>query len=117
MRSPLHKLFGQRLRDLRAEQGLRATDMAALLDVDTSHYYGIEAGRNSPSFELLLALSKALRVDESDLFTWPGAGPRHDLREQIRIGPPTAMAQLRETLEELAPLADPTPSGRKKPRK
>ncbi len=116
MRSPLNKLFGQRVRELRLEQGLRAADMAALLDVDTSHYYGIEAGRNSPSFDLLLALSKALRVDESDLFTFPGAGPRHDLREQIRIGPPPALAELRERLEAIAPLPD-RAAPRKKPRK
>ena len=117
MRSPLNKLFGQRVRELRLEQGLRATDMAALLDVDTSHYYGIEAGRNSPSFDLMLALSKALRVDESDLFTWPGAGPRHDLREQIRIGPPPALAELRTKLEEIAPLPDRGHAPRKKPKK
>jgi transcriptional regulator with XRE-family HTH domain len=117
MRSPLNKLFGQRVRELRLDQGLRATDMAALLDVDTSHYYGIEAGRNSPSFELLLALSKALRVDESDLFTWPGAGPRHDLREQIRVGPPPALAELRTKLEEIAPLAERAHPTRKKPKK
>jgi transcriptional regulator with XRE-family HTH domain len=117
MRSPLNKLFGQRIRDLRLEQGLRATDMAALLDVDTSHYYGIEAGRNSPSFELLLALSKALRVDESDLFTWPGAGPRHDLREQVRIGAGPALAELRSQLEAIAPLPDRGQAPRKKPKK
>jgi transcriptional regulator with XRE-family HTH domain len=117
MRSPLNKLFGQRVRELRVEQGLRATDMAALLGVDSSHYYGIEAGRNSPSFDLMLALSKALRVDESDLFTWPGAGPRHDLREQIRIGSPTALAELRTKLEEIAPLVARPQSPRKKPKK
>ena len=117
MRSPLNKLFGQRVRELRLEQGLRATDVAANLGVDSSHYYGIEAGRNSPSFELLIALSKVLRVDESDLFTWPGAGPRHDLREQIRIGPPPARAELRATLETIAPLPERPPSTRKKPKK
>jgi transcriptional regulator with XRE-family HTH domain len=117
MRTPLTRLFGQRIRELRLEQGLRATDVAAHLGVDSSHYYGIEAGRNSPSFEVLLAMSKVLRVDEADLFTWPGTGPRHDLREQIRVGPPPALAELRTTLEAIAPLPERDPAPRKKPKK
>lgn len=116
MRSAFTKLLGQRIHELRLEQGLRATDVAVLLDIDVSHYYGIEAGRNSPSLEVLQALSKALRVDESDLFTFPGTGPRHDLREQIRIGSPLALSELREKLEAIAPLPE-AETTRKKPRK
>jgi transcriptional regulator with XRE-family HTH domain len=117
MGSPLKKLFGQRVRELRLEAGWRATDMAAHLGVDSSHYYGIEAGRNSPSWDVLIAMSKALRVDESDLFTWPGTSPRHDLRERIRVGPPLALSELRATLEEIAPLPVRPPTTRKKPKK
>ena len=94
----IHKLFGHRVRQLREEQQLGATDVAALIGCDVSHYYSIERGAHPPSFALLLAIAKTFKVDEADLFTWPGSGVRHDLREQVRLTPPPALAALKAAL-------------------
>jgi transcriptional regulator with XRE-family HTH domain len=94
----IHKLFGARVRRLREEQQLGAADVAALIGCDVSHYYSIERGAHPPSFALVLAIAKTFKVDEADLFTWPGAGIRHDLREQVRLATPAALAAIKAAL-------------------
>jgi transcriptional regulator with XRE-family HTH domain len=96
----IHKLFGERIRQLRAEQNLSAVDVAALVGCDVSHYYSIERGSHPPSFALLLAIAKVLKVDEADLFSWPGNGLRHDLREQLRLVPPSSLSDFKEAVDE-----------------
>ncbi len=106
MRS-IHKLFGQRVRQLREEQRLGAADVAALIGCDVSHYYSIERGAHPPSFALLVAIAKVFKVDEADLFTWPGSGLRHDLREQLRLVAPPSLSELKEAFADVT-------SGRRK---
>jgi transcriptional regulator with XRE-family HTH domain len=96
----IHKLFGARIRQLREEQKLSAVDVAALIGCDVSHYYSIERGTHPPSFALLVAIAKVLKVDEADLFIWPGNGLRHDLREQIRLVSPPSLGEVKEALDE-----------------
>jgi transcriptional regulator with XRE-family HTH domain len=107
MRS-IHKLFGARVRTLRREQQLRAIDVAALIGCDPSYYYSIERGDSAPSFALLMAIAKSLKVDESELFTWPGTGLRHDLRELLRQAPNATLPELKAQLESLVPAKPPT---------
>jgi transcriptional regulator with XRE-family HTH domain len=95
----IHKLFGGRVRQLREEQKLSAVDVAALVGCDVSHYYSIERGTHPPSFALLLAIAKVLKVDEADLFIWPGSGLRHDLHEQIRHVPAPSLSEVKEALD------------------
>ena len=45
-----------------------------------------------------MAIAKTFKVDEADLFTWPGSGLRHDLREQVRLATPPALAALKAAL-------------------
>jgi transcriptional regulator with XRE-family HTH domain len=106
----IHKLFGARIRKLREEQKLSAVDVAALIGCDVSHYYSIERGTHPPSFALLLAIAKVLKVDEADLFIWPGSGLRHDLREQIRVIPAPSLSEVKAALDELATRAPKTRS-------
>jgi transcriptional regulator with XRE-family HTH domain len=94
----IHKLFGSRVRQLREEQELGAADVAALIGCDVSHYYAIERGTHPPSFALILAIAKTFKVDEADLFTWPGSGVRHDLRERVRLATAHALGSLKATL-------------------
>jgi transcriptional regulator with XRE-family HTH domain len=94
----IHKLFGSRVRQLREEQQLGAADVAALIGCDVSHYYAIERGTHPPSFALLVAIAKTFKVDEADLFTWPGSGVRHELREQVRLASPHLLGALKSSL-------------------
>lgn len=94
----IHKLFGNRVRQLREEQHMGAAEVAVHIGCDVSHYYSIERGAHPPSFALLLAIAKTFKVDEADLFTWPGSGLRHDLREQVRLATPPALAAIKAAL-------------------
>jgi transcriptional regulator with XRE-family HTH domain len=117
MRS-IHKLFGARVRILRREQQLRAIDVAALIGCDPSYYYSIERGDSAPSFALLMAIAKTLKVDEAELFTWPGAGLRHDVRELVRQAPNAMLPELKAQLEEMVPTTpSKTPAKHKPPRR
>jgi len=107
----IHKLFGSRVRQLREQEQLGAADVAALVGCDVSHYYAIERGTHPPSFALIVAIAKTFKVDEADLFTWPGSGIRHDLREQIRLAPPQALGPLKTTLgHPIAPSSSTPPT-------
>ena len=103
MRS-IHQHFGDRLRALREEQQLKVIEMAALVGLDSSFYYSLERGDDAPSFATIMAIAKALKVDEADLFTWPDAGGlRHQLRELLRLAPNGILQELKRHLESLIP--------------
>jgi transcriptional regulator with XRE-family HTH domain len=69
-----------------------------------AHLYAVERGTSWPSVELLLALAKIYKVDEADFFVWPGKGPRHDAREQVRLGSPQTLAALLGGLPAVTPM-------------
>jgi transcriptional regulator with XRE-family HTH domain len=84
----LDKRLSTRLRALRKEQGLTVKRVAALLDVSEQHVHGIEGGYGSqPSLNAIEDLARIYKVDEADLFVFPGEGLRHDIREELRRVP------------------------------
>jgi transcriptional regulator with XRE-family HTH domain len=100
----LLKIFGERLRQLRKEQGLSVAEVAAAVDCDVSSIYSIEKGRHAPSFQRLLELAELLKCDELDLLCFPTQHPRHELIELSRnapLGTVTAMkAACQKVLEQ-----------------
>jgi transcriptional regulator with XRE-family HTH domain len=93
--------FGARLKQLREEQQLRAPDVAALVGVDVSHIYNIEAGRTGPSFDLQVALAMVYKVDLADLFVFPDLHPRHAARELIRFTPSAKLDEVRAAIQRV----------------
>lgn len=63
--------IGSRLRELRNRKGLTQAALGNLVGVGQSTIGNIEAGFSNPSWELALALSKALDVTLNDLATSP----------------------------------------------
>lgn len=104
---PVSKLLGARIKELRLEQHMSAIEVAAHLDVDSSHYYAIERGTANPSLAGIIALAKAFKVDELDLFVWPGTGARADLHEVVRRVPNASLAELKQQLEKHVPAKAP----------
>lgn len=56
-------LFGARLRKARISRGLSQAELAAQVGVIQAHISHLEVGRYTPSFDLLLKITEALRVD------------------------------------------------------
>ncbi len=90
------RMFGERLKLLREERGLSVRGVARALDLHATTIYGIEAGRQAPSFILVGRLAALLHVDEVDLFTFPQTGVRHELIDLTRSSPLARLLELRE---------------------
>ena len=78
-------LFGQLLRATRKAHRLKLGQLAEKADTGVKHLGRIERGEKQPSFELIIALAKAMNVSPSVLFEFDDAraDPKF-LREQLR---------------------------------
>ena len=64
----LRHQFGKRLKAIRHQRGLTQEEFAELVGISVDFLSLIERGLNSPSFEVLEQMSRALRVPVMDLF-------------------------------------------------
>ncbi|MCJ7843116.1 helix-turn-helix domain-containing protein [Lederbergia sp. NSJ-179] len=55
-------VLGERLRDLRVENGYKQVDLAKLLNVTTTAYGYYEQGRNEPSLESIIKIANFYKV-------------------------------------------------------
>lgn len=62
------KLFGQRIRDLRAERGLNQEELAEKVGVFRTYMSRIETGVANPTLTMVYALADALDVEVVALF-------------------------------------------------
>lgn len=61
--------LGERIRVLREKSGLTQQELAEIVRVESPSYISkIERGTTSPSYELLMRMAKALKVELKDLF-------------------------------------------------
>jgi transcriptional regulator with XRE-family HTH domain len=93
--------LGERLKELREEQGLKAHEVAAIVGIDVTHLYNIEAARANASVDLLVALATTYKVDVADLFTFPRLHARHALREWARLTPAAKLDEAKAALERV----------------
>ena len=61
------KLFGQKLKEIRAKKKMSQGDIARALSVDRSYISGIERGVRNPSLKNIERLARALNVELSEL--------------------------------------------------
>jgi len=78
----LRKLFGKRLRELRADRGYNQLYLATLASVSEDFISLIERGISQPSFETIEALAESLERDVATMFTFPGQAVD---RKQVRM--------------------------------
>lgn len=61
--------FGERVRNIRKEKGIKQEQLAELIGKTTEHVSFIERGERSPSFEVIIELANALNVKVSNLMS------------------------------------------------
>jgi transcriptional regulator with XRE-family HTH domain len=66
-------LFGQLLRATRKARKLRLGQLAEKADTGVKHLGRVERGEKQPSFELIIALAKAMNVSPSVFFRFEDA--------------------------------------------
>lgn len=69
----LREQFGRRLKQIRADMGRSQESFAELIGISVDFLSLIERGRNSPSFNKLERIAKALRKPVWYLFTFDSA--------------------------------------------
>lgn len=62
-------LFGDKIKDLREEQGLIQRQLAAFLEIDTPMFSKIERGDRRAKREQVIKLAKYLQQDEKEMLT------------------------------------------------
>lgn len=62
-------LFGDRIRELRDEQGVLQRQLAALLEIDTPMFSKIERGDRRAKREQVVKLAQYLHQDEKKMLT------------------------------------------------
>ena len=62
-------VFGNKIRELRAEQGVLQRQLAALLEIDRPMFSKIERGDRRAKREQVIKLAQYLHQDEKDMLT------------------------------------------------
>jgi transcriptional regulator with XRE-family HTH domain len=98
--------FANRLRTIRGEKGLTQEQLAERIGKTTEHISFLERAERSPSFEVILDLSRALGVPASALLDDQETGLA--ISETLGIAPITY--PLPETVQEIPPAKEPQQS-------
>ncbi len=62
------KYIGARIKELRKLKGLKQSELAELVGIDSKHMSKLECGRCFPSFDLLSKIAKILDKSIADFF-------------------------------------------------
>ena len=63
-------LLGKRVAQLRINRGLTQDKLAELTNYSTNHIAKLESARTNPSFDLIVAIAKALQIEIKELFSF-----------------------------------------------
>ena len=86
--------IGQRIKRERLEHGLTQRELADAVEVGVPHISKVEAGRESPSDELLTKVAGALDLDADELLLVARRLPS-DLMEKLAVNPTESLEHLR----------------------
>jgi transcriptional regulator with XRE-family HTH domain len=64
---PVKVIFGKVIRQLRDEKKITQEKLAELADIDRTYIYRLEAGKRSPSLDVLFRIADALRISPGHL--------------------------------------------------
>ena len=64
----IQKVFGDRCKELRLQQGLSQEKFAISIDMDRTYYASVEAGKRNISLQNIKKISNGLGISISELF-------------------------------------------------
>jgi len=65
-----HQLFGNRIKELRTQEGITQEDLAFKTGVDRSYMGFVERGERNPTLGKIIKIAKVLEVKVRDLFSF-----------------------------------------------
>ncbi|QTA78514.1 HTH domain-containing protein, Cro/C1-type [Desulfonema limicola] len=76
-------LLGKRIRNLRKESGISQEGLAEQTDISAKYLGQIERGLANLSIDKAIKISKALKIDLSELFDFKYEHSRKELKQQL----------------------------------
>jgi transcriptional regulator with XRE-family HTH domain len=77
------KLIGTRIKELRKNRGLSQEELAEKADTSPNYLSRMERGTENPTLEMLVKISRALRVEMWEIFDFGHAMPLDELKESL----------------------------------
>lgn len=68
--SSYHKKLGEQIKRLRREKNMSQEELADLIEVDRSYMGFIERGERNPTFDKIIKISKAFKIELRSLFDY-----------------------------------------------
>lgn len=79
------RLLGRRIKELRSARGYSQEALSERMGVSAKYLSSVERGKENPTLDLLVKLSKALKVDLGDLFNFRWLALREvELRAKVK---------------------------------
>jgi len=80
----MKRLFGQRIQELRRRQSFSQEQLAEKAGISSNYLSRIERGKENPTFDMFIKLSKALKTDLSEMFDFGHNVNSKELKEAIQ---------------------------------
>lgn len=76
--------FRMNMKHYREQTGISQTQLSILCDCGTGTIGGIEAGKAKPSFDMMIKIAEALKVNPADLFIRDSSKEKVQLRDVLK---------------------------------
>jgi transcriptional regulator with XRE-family HTH domain len=77
------QLLGLRIRGLRKKQGLKQEGLASQANITAKYLSDIELGKENPTFDVLVRLAAALKIEPWELLNYGHELSKAKLKEQL----------------------------------
>lgn len=76
--------FRMNMKYYREALGISQTQLSIICNCGTGTIGGIESGKAKPSFDMIIKISEALKINPADLFFRDASKSKQDIRECLR---------------------------------
>lgn len=77
------KFLGARIQEIRKKSGMKQSQMAEIIGIDSKHLSKIECGYSYPSFDLLDKIASVLNVDLCEILSLDHLKNKEELLKEI----------------------------------
>ena len=77
--------FRMNMKYYREQAGISQTHLSVLCECGTGTIGGIESGKAKPSFDMMIKIAEALKINPADLFIRDSSKGKADLRDSLKL--------------------------------
>ena len=76
-------LLGKKIAEIRVKKGLTQEKLSEMINYSANHIAKLESARTNPSFELLVKVAKAMKINTKDLFDFDDLNTPEFMRQDL----------------------------------